>query len=121
MLDAESKPPSPVAGAAAIPSRPSAQESRPSRLRLEPDSTPTMPRPSTVSMKSSAEENARMIGRATTMNPVSTSAPNRPPSIRLKNAAESARAASPRFAIGKPSRIVAPAKPRCPGFPSGSS
>ena len=58
-------------------------------------------------MKSSADENARMIGRATTMKPVRTSAPNRPPSIELKNAADSARAASPRFAIGKPSRIVA--------------
>ena len=99
---------SPVAGAAPTSpmSSPSAQERRP-LTKLEPDSTPTMARPSTVSMKSSADEKARMTGRAIRMKALSTSAPKMPPTIELKKAAERARAASPRLAIGNPSRIVA--------------
>ena len=42
------------------------------------------------------------------------------PSIELKNAAESVRAAPPRFAIGKPSRIVA-CEAALPGIPIRSS
>lgn len=37
---------------------------------------------------------------------MSTAAPNRPPIIEAKKAAPRARAASPRFAIGKPSITV---------------
>ena len=83
---------SPVAGAApTIPSsRPSAQESRP-LVRLEPDSTPTMPRPSTVSMKLGRGEREDDRPRDHDEPGEHQRAPNRPPSIELKNAAESAR------------------------------
>jgi hypothetical protein len=58
-------------------------------------------------MKSSAVPSARISGRATSTAPVRITAPTSPPIMEARKEAESARAASPRRAIGKPSRMVA--------------
>ncbi len=99
---------SPVAGAVPIApaSNPNEHAAMPLGMLL-PDRTPTMDRPSAPSMNNSADENSRISGRATKTNAVSTSAPNKPPTNEEAKAALSARAASPRRANGKPSRIVA--------------
>ena len=99
---------SPVAGAPpTLPSsRPMPHAEIPLTMLL-PASTPTMLSPRMVSMNSSADPNARMTGRAMSTNRVRISAPIRPPMSEAENAAPSARAASPRFASGKPSSTVA--------------
>ena len=70
-------------------------------LRMDrPDSEPTMASPSTPSMKVSGDSNARITGRIRGSEMPSAAAPQTPPMADDVNAAPSARAASPRFAIG---------------------
>ena len=75
--------------------------------KLLPASTPTMESPSSASMKSSAVPKARIKGRAISTAPVKITAPIKPPIMEAMKDADKARAASPRRAMGKPSRIVA--------------
>ncbi len=85
---------SPVAGAP--PSEPK-HKPKPHALkpftRLLPANTPTMLKPSKVSINNSAEPNAKITGRAISTNSVKIMAPKRPPNNDEANAAESARAA----------------------------
>ena len=67
----------------------------------------TIERPRMVIISISGRPKARTIGRAMRMKNVRMHAPNSPPNSDEMNAAERARAASPFFAIGKPSRTVA--------------
>ena len=70
-------------------------------LRMErPEREPTMARPSTPSMKVSGDSNASITGRMSGSEIPRAAAPHTPPMADDVNAAPSARAASPRFAIG---------------------
>ena len=72
-----------------------------------PARMPTMDRPKIVIIRSSGVRNSRTTGRATRMKTVRKAAPTSPPKREEAKAAESARAASPRLAMGKPSSTVA--------------
>ncbi len=85
-------------------------------IALWPVSMPTSVSAISTSISCSPKPTARSRGRATTNEAVSSSAPNTPPMSEAVNEADSARAASPRLAIGKPSRIVA-CDPALPGMP----
>ena len=65
-----------------------------------PVSEPTMVRPNTASMNSSAFEKARISGSTRGSDTDRTTAPNTPPKAETVKAAPSARAACPCFASG---------------------
>ena len=65
-----------------------------------PESEPTIASPSMPSMNCSGDSNARMTGRIKGSEMPSAAAPHTPPMADDVNDAPSARAASPRFAMG---------------------
>ena len=87
-------------------SRPRPQVARP-LSGLSPASVPTMVSASSTSSNCSPKPIMSSSGLAATTANVRMMAPKMPPTSEEVNAADSARAASPRFDIGKPSSTVA--------------